>query len=137
MEKPKRKTDEASYPVRAFVGRLQREEPFDRDALLGLRRALILLMAEWRPMSTARAWREMGAPGGDDAVEGLAQERRQAIQRAEQAEDIVVEAINATDGTYVETRRARMVHDAGEREREQRKLMGHTGNVAQPRDRVA
>ena len=99
---------ERSLPVRALASRVRQEEAFDLDALRELQRVLVLLMAEWRPFTTAEAWRKAGAPGGDDAVEGLARERRLAIKRAIEAENVVVAAIYKTQGTRIVSRRERM-----------------------------
>lgn len=86
---------EPRYPVRIAIENLTRSryrkesQAFGPDQLNELDGVLRRLVAGWTPESRAEWWREQGAPGGDDAVEGLAAERREQITRAQDALRIV------------------------------------------------
>lgn len=84
-----------TLPVRTFLNRIVQEEPLDLIELEQLRETLDELVAGWRGQTTPEAWREMGAPGADDAVDGLAQERRFAIERVGEARQLVLQASEA------------------------------------------
>jgi hypothetical protein len=81
------------FPVRAHLTQLRQDEPFDLVALEDLGETLDELIYDWQAEVTPEAWREMGAPGADDAIEGLAQERRLAIDRAVEARKLVRDAL--------------------------------------------
>lgn len=66
---------EKLHPVRALLGRVRQEEPLEARALDELIAWLAVLVGRWEQEATPEAWRAMGAPGSDEAVDGLAAER--------------------------------------------------------------
>lgn len=93
---PRRAGEDAYYPARAFLSRIRRGEAFDTEALLDLDQVLAALSARWEPFRTAEAWRKIGAPGGDEAVEGLAAGSVAAVERATAARRVVRRGISKT-----------------------------------------
>lgn len=90
---PTKRKGEERHPVRSFLHRIRDEDVLDQRALAELDEVLVALIERWRPETKAAWWREQGAPGGD-AIEGLAQERRFAIERASVARQVVALALD-------------------------------------------
>jgi hypothetical protein len=94
LDPPRNRKEQSRLPVRVHLSRIvQHEEPYSQEALLDLDRTLGRLIELWEPETTAEAWRKLGAPGSDEAVEGLARERRNAIERAQGARALVLRAL--------------------------------------------
>lgn len=100
LEDPPRRRHEENYrPVRAHLGRLREHNaPYDEASLRELDETLRRLIILWMPETTVERWRALGATGSDDAAEGLAQERRNAIERAELARDWVRDGLRLVTG---------------------------------------
>lgn len=95
---PGKRPGEVEHPVHKHLTRIRdHREPYDHKSLVDLGRVLDLLIEEWAPFTTPEAWRAVGAPGADDAVEGLARERSLAVARAESARAIVELAMRLAD----------------------------------------
>lgn len=73
-------------------GRDQESEPVSFEALARLERVLFELADYFRPQTEASWWREQGAPGADDAVEGLAAGRVRTVADVDAALRIVRDA---------------------------------------------
>lgn len=93
-------------PVRSYLARIrEHREPFDYRALSRLKQTIQTLVNLWADQATPDAWRAMGAPGSDSAVEGLARERQNAIMRAAEALRLVEAALRTLEGLGLETER--------------------------------
>lgn len=93
--KRKRSEDADDLPVRRHIARLlTHKEHYDRASLQELELVLSCLIRMWEPQTTNGAWQAMGAPGSDDALAGLALERRHQIQRAHAALELVNAALD-------------------------------------------
>ena len=83
---------EPYFPIRSFIHRIQQEEPFDARALEDLASVLTVCIHKLAPETQFSWWRENGAPGEDDAVQGLADTRARQVQLLQEARDLVWEA---------------------------------------------
>lgn len=89
--------DEVRYPVRRWQRRLvEHREPLNNNALVELGTVLRRMVTELEPQTVVEWWRDHGAPGGDDAVEGLAATRREQVDRLTEAMTLTVTALSAT-----------------------------------------
>lgn len=95
------------YPLRVLHTRVSAEEPFDAKAVAALVDGLHGLIERLEPETKVEWWREQGAPGADDAVEGLAATRVAQVARARAALDIAIVARSSV-GAQAPTRRDRM-----------------------------
>lgn len=87
------------FPVRAHLRRIRdHREPYDVAALRDLQGTIRALVGLWADQKTPEAWRALGAPGSDEAVAGLAQERVNASLRTGEALSIVVRAFALAEG---------------------------------------
>src|ERR1043166_4162953 len=91
-EPPRRKGGDGFLPVRAIRNRIvEHDEPLNAEALSELLRVMGLLAARWGGETSPEFWRAIAPPiSGDDAIDGLAQERRNAIKRVLDCRDIVL-----------------------------------------------
>lgn len=84
--------DDKGPTIRRFLHRIHQEEPFDARALEELATALTACIQRLAPETRVEWWREQGAPGADDAVQGLADTRVRQVQLLQEARDLVWEA---------------------------------------------
>lgn len=98
VDEPRHKRDgDAYYPAEVWRNRLvEHHEPLNNDALVELGTVLRRMVAELDPQTKVEWWRAYGAPGADDAVEGLAATRRQQVDRLTEAMTLTVTALAAT-----------------------------------------
>lgn len=82
-----------SAPNHVGGGRELPSEPADADLLWSLDLALDRLLDLFAPQTRVEWWRDAGAPGADDAVEGLAAGRRNDVAAIRAAREIVREAL--------------------------------------------
>jgi hypothetical protein len=85
---------EVRYPVQVHLNRIsEHKELYDYRSLMDLNDTLLKLIGTWGLETDPAWWREQGAPGSDEAIEGLARERSLAVERAVEASGIVNEAM--------------------------------------------
>lgn len=97
--------------VRSFLHRVHQEEPLDRASLDGLLDVIQQCIARLEPETAVEWWRDQGAPGGDDAIEGLAATRRRQVKNLRRAENVVSDAIWRV-GEAPPTRRERIASES-------------------------
>ena len=87
---------------------LEHHERLDAVALEELAEVLTGLANYLGPQTSVQWWREQGAPGHDDAVEGLARARQQQLENIGRAQELIAEAqyrVGAPVATEREVRR--------------------------------
>lgn len=97
----------ARMPVRARLNQIKQGEPFDLAALEDLNELLGWLIQRWQAQTTPEAWQALGAPGSQSAIEGLAQERVNAVARAVAARELVEAAHAKVSALSTERRETR------------------------------
>lgn len=83
---------ETYHPIRSFIHQIQGDESFDARKLEELTTAITACIQKLAPETQVSWWREQGAPGADDAVEGLAATRQAQVRLLQEARDLVWEA---------------------------------------------
>lgn len=85
-------TDDPRSQLDRYVRRAADGDAFDFEALARFSDLLDELLVILRRQTTAGWWREQGATGADDAVEGLAATRRRQVADLEAAKGLVATA---------------------------------------------
>lgn len=104
--------EEEYRPIRAMLNRISQVgalqgaeeerapgEAFDAETLHEFQATLLDLHERYEPETTAAYWRRIGAPGADDAVEGLALQRRETLRQVGECRVILALAIDLLERT--------------------------------------
>jgi len=92
--------------ISRFLGHVRQREPMNAEFLARVWPALLSLSARLEEESTVPFWRTVGAPGGDDAVEGLAKLRVEQAELVRALKPLVETAARAAGPREVRLGRA-------------------------------
>lgn len=79
--------------VTAIAGRVIQGEALDEEGLRELAGVVDDLLTQFGPEQEESFWREVGAPGSDDAIAGLAATRRGQVEALAVVSEVVQDAL--------------------------------------------